>query len=69
MVVNNNSVLLPVSFVVRGCQVLFIVCLCYLTFVFCKNRGECLGEFESRLVKTRDAVEVFHLLDRVYGFH
>ena len=28
-----------------------------------ENRGERLGEFESRKVKTRDAVEVFHLLE------
>ena len=28
-----------------------------------KNRGERLGEFESRPVKTRDAVESFHLLE------
>ena len=28
-----------------------------------ENRGEHLGEFESRSVKTRDAVEGFHLLE------
>ena len=28
-----------------------------------ENRGERLGEFESRSVKTRDAVEDFHLLE------
>ena len=28
-----------------------------------ENRSEGLGEFESRLVKTRDAVEGFHLLE------
>ena len=31
-----------------------------------ENRGERLGEFESRSVKTRDAVEDFHLLE---NFH
>ena len=38
-----------------------------------ENRGERLGEFESRSVKTRDAVEGFHLLDISHklcrGFH
>ena len=28
-----------------------------------ENRGEHLGEFESRSVKTRDAVEGFHMLE------
>ena len=28
-----------------------------------ENRGERLGEFESRSMKTRDAVECFHLLE------
>ena len=28
-----------------------------------ENQGEHLGEFESRSVKTRDAVEGFHLLE------
>ena len=28
-----------------------------------ENRGERLGEFETRLVKTRYAVEGFHLLE------
>ena len=28
-----------------------------------ENRGQRLGEFESRSVKTRDTVEGFHLLD------
>ena len=28
-----------------------------------ENRGERLGEFESRSVKTRDVVEGFHLLE------
>ena len=31
-----------------------------------ENRGERLGEFESRSVKTREAVEGFHLLE---NFH
>ena len=32
-------------------------------FSFIENRGKRLGEFESRSVKTRDAVEGFHLLE------
>ena len=31
-----------------------------------ENRGERLGEFESRSVKTRYAVEGFHLLENSY---
>ena len=31
-----------------------------------ENRGERLGEFESRSVKTRDAVEGFHLLEIIH---
>ena len=38
-----------------------------------ENRGEHLGEFESSSVKTRDAVEGFHLLENSHklcrGFH
>ena len=38
-----------------------------------ENQGEHLGEFESRSVKTRDAVEGFHLLENSHklcrGFH
>ena len=39
-----------------------------------ENRGEHLGEFESRSVKTQDAVEGFHLLEEnshklCQGFH
>ena len=38
-----------------------------------ENRGECLGEFESRSENTRDAVEGFHLLENSHklclGFH
>ena len=30
---------------------------------YSENQGERLGEFESRLVKTRDAIEGFHLLE------
>ena len=31
-----------------------------------ENRGERLGEFESRSVKTRDVVKGFHLLENSY---
>ena len=31
-----------------------------------ENRGECFAEFESRLVKTREALEDFHLLENSY---
>ena len=31
-----------------------------------ENRGERLGEFESRSVETRDAVKGFHLLENYY---
>ena len=38
-----------------------------------ENHGKPLGEFESRSVKTRDAVEDFHLLENSHklcqGFH
>ena len=38
-----------------------------------ENRGECLGEFESRSVKTRDAVDGFYLFKNCHklcrGFH
>ena len=38
-----------------------------------ENRGECLGEFGGRSVKTRDVVNGFHLVENSYklcqGFH
>ena len=38
-----------------------------------ENRGERLGELQSTSVKTRDAIEGFHLLENSYklcqGFH
>ena len=33
-----------------------------------ENRGERLGEFESKSVKTRDAVKSFHLLENSHKF-